>query len=245
MKKKSASQSAFFNPRVLVGVCLGLTGALLALAGFGTFSAIAGSSAQAKPKHKIIDIQGLPPGFDCSKIHDLSIDKMENLRAGRIMIACGEAQGGSSSSESAFSRLTKDLLPAPLAYGAADADLVTHPETSPNVTQSETYTIANPDNPNQVLVAYNDSRGRNATPINISAVSVSTDGGLTFDRLTCPDVGGSCTVIGQGPFAGTEGDPVILYNKPTGKFFTVWIDTGCGGGGMGGYYSATPSDPHR
>src|ERR1051326_120207 len=131
MKKKSASRSAFFNLRVLFGVCM-------ALAGFGTFSAIAGSSALAKPKNKIIDIQGLPPGFDCSKIHDLGIDKMENMRAGRIMIACGEAQGGSVSSSSPFSRLTKDLLPAPLTYGAADVDVVNHPETSPNITQSET-----------------------------------------------------------------------------------------------------------
>ena len=39
----------------------------------------------------------LPPGFDCSKIHELGIDKQENLRAGAIMIACGEAQGGSAS----------------------------------------------------------------------------------------------------------------------------------------------------
>jgi hypothetical protein len=246
MKKKSASRSAFFNLRVLIGLGVVLAGVFLALAGLGTFSAIAANSAQAQPKQqkpKIVDIKGLPPGFDCSKIHELGIDKMENLRAGRIMIACGAAQGGSSSPRSAFARLTQDLLPAPLAYGAADVDLVTHPETPPNITQSETYSIANPDNPNMVLVAYNDSRGRQITPINISAVSVSTDGGLTFDRLTCSTVAGSCTQVGQGPFAGTEGDPVILYNRPTGKFFTIWIDTGCGGGGMGGYYSSTPTDP--
>src|ERR1041385_5244885 len=242
MKKKSASRSAFFNLRVLFGLCVVLAGVFLALAGFGTFSAMTANSAQAQSKHRILDIQGLPPGFDCSKIHDLGIDKMENIRAGRIMIACGEAAGGGSGSSSAFSRLTKDLLPAPLAYGAADVDLVTHPETFPNVTQSATYTIANPDNPNMVLVAYNDSRGRNVNPINISAVSISTDGGLTFDRLTCSTVAGSCTQVGQSPFTGTEGDPVILYNKPSGKFFTIWIDTGCGGGGMGGYYSTTPWD---
>src|ERR1041385_1737303 len=226
MKKKSASQSAFFNLRVLIGLCIVLAGVVLALAGLGTFSAITANSAQAQPKqkHKIVDIRGRPPGLGCSKIHDLGIDKMENLRAGRIMIACGAAAGGGSGSESAFSRLTKDLLPAPLAYGAADVDLVTHPETFPNVTQSETYTIANPDNPNMILTAYNDSRGRNVNPINISAVSISTDGGLTFDRLTCSTVAGSCTQVGQGPFAGTEGDPVILYNKPSGKFFTIWID---------------------
>ncbi len=107
MKKKPTSQSAFFNPRVLIGVCIVLAGVVLALAGLGTFSAITASSAQAQQKHKIIDIQGLPPGFDCSKIHELGIDKMESLRAGRIMIACGEAEGGSASATS---------LPRPLRY---------------------------------------------------------------------------------------------------------------------------------
>ena len=94
----------------------------------------------------------------------------------------------------------------PLAFGAADVDLVTGAETSPNVTQSETFTASNPDNPNQIVVAYNDSRGRNVSPINISGASVSTDGGNTFTRLT--------TGSGQSPFSNTVGDPVILYNKP-------------------------------
>src|SRR5439155_11026019 len=147
MKKKSASKSAFFNLRVLMGLCIVLAGVVLALGGLGTFSAITANSAQAQPKQqkpKILDIQGLPPGFDCSKIHELGIDKMENLRAGRIMIACGEAQGGSASPAGAFSQLIQKLLPAPLAYGAADVDLITGTETSPHVTQSETYTLANP-----------------------------------------------------------------------------------------------------
>ena len=68
----------------------------------------------------------------------------------------------------------------PLAYGAADVNLITGTETSPNITQSETFTTANPDNPDQIVVAYNDSRGRNVNPINISGASVSTDGGATF-----------------------------------------------------------------
>src|SRR5438093_13559646 len=99
MKKKSASRSAFFNLRVLIGLFIVLAGVFLALLGFGTFSAITAGSAQAQQKHKIIDVPGLPPGFDCSKIHELGIDKQENLRAGAIMIACGEAQGGSASSQ--------------------------------------------------------------------------------------------------------------------------------------------------
>jgi hypothetical protein len=44
MKKKSASQSAFFNLRVLIGLFVFLAGVLLALLGFGTFS---NASAQA------------------------------------------------------------------------------------------------------------------------------------------------------------------------------------------------------
>src|SRR5438034_9941316 len=107
MKKKSASQSAparrslstrrslarrslgeggFFNLRVLIGLFIVVAGVFLALAGFGTFSAITASSAQAQQKKaKIINIHGLPPGFDCSTIHEKGIDKMENLGAGLIM----------------------------------------------------------------------------------------------------------------------------------------------------------------
>src|ERR1700693_5736749 len=97
MKKKSASQSAFFNLRVLIAFVFCLVGVFLALAGLGTFSAITASSAQAQQKYKIINIQGLPPGFDCSTIHEKGIDKQENFRAGLIMMACGAAEGGSSS----------------------------------------------------------------------------------------------------------------------------------------------------
>ena len=83
-------------------------------------------------------------------------------------------------------------------------------------------------------MAYNDSRGRFASPINISGASISTDGGTTFTRIT--------TAGGQSPFAATVGDPVALYNKPTGTWFTVWLDTACGAQGLGGYKSATPAN---
>jgi CHASE1-domain containing sensor protein len=48
MKKKSTSQSAFFDLRVLIGLCIAIVGVFLALAGFGTLSALA--QAQ-KPKN--------------------------------------------------------------------------------------------------------------------------------------------------------------------------------------------------
>src|SRR5438876_4554830 len=163
MKKKSASQSAFFNLRVLIGLFIVLAGVFLALAGFGI--------AQAQQKSHIITNSKdplVPNGFDCSKIHELGIDRQENFRAGAIMKACGQAGGGGTSLTGAFSQFVQKLpLPSaikklltPLAYGAADVNLITGTETLPNVTQSETFSTANPDNPDQIVVAYNDSRGR-------------------------------------------------------------------------------------
>src|SRR5256886_6700897 len=231
MKKKSASQSAFFNLRVLIGLFIVLAGVFLALLGFGAFS------AQAQQNYTITSTDPLvPAGFDCSRIHELGIDKQENMRAGSIMIFCGQTQGGAASPSGTFSQFVQGLLPAPLAYGTTDVDLITGTETYPNITQSETFTAANPDNPNQIVVAYNDSRGRNASPINISGASVSTDGGNTFVRLTA--------ATGQSPFANTEGDPVILYNRPTGTWYTVWLDVGCGGQGLGGEHPPPPLGPH-
>src|SRR5439155_25742127 len=168
MKKKSASQSAFFSLRVLIGLFAVLAGVFLALLGFGAFSAQAQQNYTPTMSMDTL----VPVGFDCSRIHELGIDKQENMRAGAIMIACGEAQGGSTSRDRAFSQLVQSLT-APLTFGATDVDLVTGTETYPNVTQSETFCAVNPDNSSQIVIAYNDSRGRNITPINISAASVS------------------------------------------------------------------------
>ena len=156
MKKKFASQSAFFNLRVLTGLFLLLAGVFLALLGFGRFSA----QAQEEKEITAKSISALvPPGFDCSQIRQLGIDKQENFRAGAIMIFCHEAEGGSASPFDESSNIIQSLL-GPLAFGTADVDLVTGTETPPHIVQSETYTAANPDNPLQVVVAYNDSRGR-------------------------------------------------------------------------------------
>ena len=143
MKQKSTSQSAFFNLRVLIGLFVVLTGVFLALIGLGTFSGLTASSAKAQQTHKIINVAGLPPGFDCATIHDLGIDKQENLRAGSIMIACGESQGGSASSFGAFSQLLEHVT-APLAYGGTDVDLITGTDSISHPTQSETYTTGQP-----------------------------------------------------------------------------------------------------
>jgi hypothetical protein len=233
MKKKSASQSAFFNWHVLTGLFLVLTGVFLALLGFGQFSA---QAQQNSTITKSINPQLLPPGFDCAQIRALGFDRQENLRAGAILIACGEAEGGTPSPAAAFSQFVQNLLPSPLTYGATDFDLI-NPQTDAgtHITQSETMTAANPDNPNEIVVAYNDSRSF-GTSNNISGASVSTDGGTTFTRLTA--------ATGRSPFDNTFGDPVVMYNRNLGTWFTVWLDITCGSFGLGGYKTTTPSDPN-
>ena len=246
MKKKATSQSAFFNLRLLVGLFVALVGvSLLAIGALATANpagrgAPVGTNAPASPnKYKVTTKSSIDPlvpaMFDCSKIRQLGIDKQENMRAGAIMIHCGQAKGGDPeqgvADSGAFSKLVQNLT-APLVYGATDVDLITGTETSPNITQSETFTTANPDDSNVIGVACNDSRGRNFNPINISGASFSTDGGITFTRLT------------PSPFINTFGDPVLLYNKPSQTWFTVWLDGGCGGQGLGGYKSTTPWDPN-
>ena len=161
--------------------------------GWLRLGALTGESAEANEVDKkgggsAEDNPLVPKNFDCTTIPSKGIDKMENFRAGAIMIHCGMAQGGSE--EEAEEAGGGE---PPLAFGATDVNLVTGTETSPHIIQSETFTTANPDNANQVLIGYNDSRG--AANNNFSGASFSTDGGATFTRLT---------VGGQSPFANKE-----------------------------------------
>jgi hypothetical protein len=236
---KAQLQSALFSLRVLIGLFVVLAGVFLALAGLGAFSALTASMAQAQQKHKIITSSKdplVPNGFDCSKIHELGIDKQMNVRAGAIMIACGQAQGGGTRPSSPLGALSQFIrkLFSPLAYGygGTDVDLITGTETYPQVNQSTTFSWGNPDNPDQIVVAYIDTRDLLANPPDAAGASVSTDGGLTFTRLTKAN--------GQSPFENAGGDPIVLYNRPTATWYTVWGDGGCGG--LGGYKSTTPWD---
>jgi hypothetical protein len=221
MKKKSASQSAFLNLRLLIGAFLIVTGVFLALIGIGRFSA---QAQQNSTNTGSVNLDLLPPGFDCASIESLGIDKQENLGAGLIMIACGRSTGGSAAVFGESSPLVQEML-APL-FGTTDVEEITGGETFSHVTQSETYTLANPDNPNQVVVTYNDSRTASSC---YAGGSFSTNGGATFTRLT------------PSPFCsghGTNfGDPVTLYNKPTSTFYGIFIATGCGGFGLGSWKS--------
>jgi len=63
MKKKSASRSAFFNARVLIGLFIVLAGVVLALAQFGVFSATAQSVIQTMTKGNYHPVLG--PSRSC------------------------------------------------------------------------------------------------------------------------------------------------------------------------------------
>ena len=226
MKKKSTSQSAFFNLRVLIGLFVVLAGVFLALIGLGTFSGLTASSAQAQQNHKIINVQGLPPGFDCATIHENGHRQTGKL-SGRRHHDCLRRGTGR------FSFVLRCLLSAsrqtdgpPGVWRRGRRSGHRRRDAFRTVTQSETYTLANPDNPNQIVVTYNDSRTASA---NYSGASFSSDGGTTFTRLN------------PSPFAsghGTNfGDPVTLYNKPTSSFFAIFLATGCGGQGIGAWKS--------
>jgi hypothetical protein len=133
MKKQSTfSQLAFFKLRALIGLCIALGGVFLRLLGLGAFSA----KAQQNYNVTTRSVDPLVPAFfDCSKIHELGIDKQENFRAGAIMIACGLSEGGIPFRGSGFSRFVQKLM-APVSYGGLDVDLITGPETFPYVKQS-------------------------------------------------------------------------------------------------------------
>src|SRR6266513_1043523 len=144
MKKKSTSQSAFFNLRVLVGLFIGLVAVSLALLatanppgrGAPTKRVVAPSPDKYKVTTKSSIDPLVPAAFDCSKVKQLGIDRQENLRAGAIMIHCGLAKGGGAPSHfgPSSTKLIQNLM-APLVYGTTYVDLITGTESFPNVTQ--------------------------------------------------------------------------------------------------------------
>jgi hypothetical protein len=226
--RRTFSEGGFFNLRVLIGLFIILAGVSLALLGFGTFSAIAAAnSAQAHQKQKAaarsVDFSLLPPGFDCSTIHEKGIDKQDNLRAGMIMIACGLTEGGSdpeegTSDSSASSKLIKNLLPEPFVIGGSDADVVLPDSAYPKVTQSESMEWGGPNN--TWVVNYNDSRSSSGC---YAGLSYSTDNGATWHA-------GQPFCSGHGT---NFGDPIVVYNARLGMWFGGDLATGCGGQGIG------------
>src|SRR5215469_9004704 len=229
MKKKPSASSAFFNLRVLIGLLIittGLSLALLAAAPFGrgkaASPAVIGKAQQKyNPALGSIDPSSLPAGFDCSKIHELGIDRQDNMRAGLIMIACGLSEGGSPPEGSRFvgnrfSQWIQSLLPD--FIGGGDSDVILPDSTFPKVTQSESMEWGGPSN--TWVVNYNDSRTSSGC---YSGLSYSTDNGTTWHA-------GQPLCSGHGT---NFGDPIVVYNAHLGMWFAGDLATSCGGQGVG------------
>jgi hypothetical protein len=92
----------------------------------------------------------------------------------------------------------------------------------PHVTESESMVWSNGDT---IVVNYNDSKERFASPIIISNLSVSTDGGATFTRFQPSPLRGA----GRNNF----GDPIVVFNANVGKWFAGDLVSGCGAQGIG------------
>ena len=153
-------------------------------------------------------------GVRCSEIYERGIDKQENLRATMIRVGCGLEAPGELGPEGVGVESPEDFN---------NVNLITGLETFPHVTQSESMVWSTPDG-QTVVVNYNDSRDISASPIIISGLSVSFDGGDTFTRLT-PD-----PLVGH---ANNFGDPIVVYNNALAKWFAGDLVTGCGGQGIG------------
>ena len=158
-------------------------------------------------------------GIDCSQIQALGIDKQDNFRAGRVMIECGLAPGGTPvttneqpAGEEPFAPLLTNILVSNRSCSS-----------SSSCTKSESMVWASSANNGQTIVDnYND---HNPTYSSYSGTSYSTDGGATFHEIQPP------------PFAsghGTNfGDPIVVFNAKLSKWFAGDLATGCGGQGIG------------
>ena len=187
------------NPRVLcLVVCLAV--------GFGTAAILEAE-----------DFRDMFKDFDCSTIPARGIDKQENLRASLIRVYCGQEQAGGP--ETAGPGYEGFPIYVPEALGTTDVNLVTGAETSPHVTQSETFVWSEGTS---VVTTFNDSR---TAPSCYGGGAWSSDGGVTFTRL---DPSPFCSGHGTN-----FGDPTVVYNQNLDKWYASFLATGCGGQGIG------------
>ncbi len=161
-------------------------------------------------------------GVECSRVGELGIDKMMNVRAHLILMGCG-LEKPAQPAPSGLAAGPKKAQPAPTGPlgPPTNVNTITRTQILPQVTQSESMVWSSDGQ--TIVVNYNDHT--TPPPTNYSGVSVSTDGGASFTQLVPP------------PFAtghGTNfGDPIVVFNAALGKWFAGDLANGCGGGGIG------------
>ncbi len=163
---------------------------------------------------------------ECTRLMTLHIDKQANPNAARLAAACSGHLGWSAPPEFPF----EGSAPGATAklLGGSDLNLVTGDETFPAVTQAGSMVWGNGSD---IVAVYNDTRD---APAGYSGMSVSTDGGINFDRLEPNPFG---TVFG-----GDVGSPAVAYDDSTSSWLAITLDVTCGGQGIGLMSSVDPSD---
>ena len=162
----------------------------------------------------------------CANIQRLNLEKQMNAHAAEVLASCGR---GSAQLQVAATKYTATNFTslgalAPTAYGGTDVNIITGGEgTFPHVTQSETFTWAEG---NTIVTTFNDSR---TAPSCYSGGSYSLDNGATWLNLNTRPF---CSGHGTG-----YGDPVSFYDQVHAKWVAVFLASGCGGQGMGVWFS--------
>jgi hypothetical protein len=190
MKRKSTSQSAFFNLRVLIGLFITLGGVFLALLGFGV--------AQAQQKY-----------HTSSRPTDQQKQQRNSYAAKAL-----------PPEKFAPVRMMPEALPGPVSFGATELParvrallpsvnaLINNNNGSTGAsqfTQSENTIVAFGS---IIIVGFNDS-GSFATGSHFTGWSRSTDNGATWiDGGALPNSAG-----------GDAGDPVLARNETTGRIY--------------------------
>lgn len=158
--------------------------------------------------------------FDCSTIKARGIDRQTNLRAARIMAACG--QGGTSYKSAGNSPDAVERFRDGFVYGGTDVTVNNYAaDTYPKVTQAESFVWANGST---VVVHYNSSSD---APDCFASISYSTDGGATFTQIEPNPLCEGHGVNG--------GDPTVVYNTKLSTWFASDLASGgdCGAYGIG------------
>jgi hypothetical protein len=151
-------------------------------------------------------------GVDCSQIHTLKLEEQENLRAGKVLIECGVAQGGRPSDAANGPSSPPNIR---VSNRACDSDQ--------SCTKSESMAWGSTKNKGKTIVVnYND---HNPTYNTYTGTSYSTDGGATFKELQPPPF-----MSGHG---NNYGDPIVVFNSKLNTWFAGDLADGCGGFGIG------------
>jgi hypothetical protein len=156
-------------------------------------------------------------GVDCSQIASLGIMKQDNMRAGRVLIECGVVRGGQATNPSDAPLAPPNIQVSNRA--CADGASCTKSENS--------VWGSTKNNGNTIVVNYNDHNPGGS--LNYTGTSVSLDAGATFREILPPPFS-----TGHGD---NFGDPIVVFNSKLNKWFAGDLADGCGGQGIGLWFS--------